>query len=361
LGPGTYVAPERRKDGSPAPMRSALILHDDAATLAVLRDLLHAAGYASVECTSVFQVLLAEEPRDPRLVLLGMTAVDHRDLEVVSALRKRWPKACILVLFPAALRERAAAALDLGADGYLPEPFYPREFHAIVRRLGAVPTPSSAQRPRSGGVEQLAAGISHSIRNPLQILELQIGAAEADGAIDAPAMREQLRRITGVLDGLLRYSGRRDAAHEAVDVARLVALVFGLEDPPAGAPPAVVMGAYELLRAGFESLRDRAMRVSAKDAQVTANVEVRVEDGKRFVEVRVTDGGPALDDDQRAMLFEPYPDAAAVQDGTGLELAALAGIVRDHGGNVGALAASGGGTTILVTLPAADAGTAAVA
>lgn len=335
--------------------RSALILHDDAATLAMLRELLHPAGYESVECTSVFQVLLAEEPRDPRLVVVGMTAVDQRDLEVVASLRKRWPRACILVLFPAALRERAAAALDLGADGYLPEPFYPREFHAIVRRLDAATVVAApAARPRAGGVEQLAAGISHSIRNPLQILELQIGAAEADGSIDAPGMREQLRRITGVLDGLLRYSGRRDTSHAPVDVARLVALVFGLDDPAAGAAPAVVLGAYELLRAGFESLRDRAIRVSPKDAQVRADVELRVEDGKRFVDVRVTDAGPALADEQHASLFDPYPDAAAVQDGTGLELAALAGIVRDHGGTVEALAASGRGTTILVTLPAAD-------
>ena len=335
-------------------MRSALILHDDAATLAMLRDLLHAAGYASVECTSVFQVLLAEEPRDPRLVVIGMTAVDQRDLEVVTSLRKRWPQSCILLLFPAALRERAAAALDLGADGYLPEPFYPREFQGIVRRLGAAPVPAAAARPRAGGVEQLAAGISHSIRNPLQILELQIGSAEADGAVDAPGMREQLRRITGVLDGLLRYSGRRDTAHQPVDVGRLVSLVFGLDEPPAGAPAAVALGAYELLRAGLESLRDRAMRVSPKDASIRADVELRVEDGRRFVDVRVTDAGPALTDDERASLFEPYPDAAAVQDGTGLELAALAGIVRDHGGTVEALAASGGGTTILVTLPAAD-------
>jgi K+-sensing histidine kinase KdpD len=167
-------------------------------------------------------------------------------------------------------------------------------------------------------------------------------------------MRDQLRRITGVLDGLLRYSGRRDAEHEPVDVSRLVALIFGLDEPPAGAAPAVVLGAYELLRAGLESLRDRAIRVSPKDAAVRAEVEIRVEDGKRFVDVRVTDAGPPLGDDERASLFEPYPDAAAVQDGTGLELAALAGIVRDHGGTVDAMAASGGGTTILVTLPAAD-------
>jgi signal transduction histidine kinase len=334
--------------------RSALLLHDDDATLALLRDLLHAAGYVSVECKSVFQVLLAEEPRDPRLVVIGMTAVDQRDQEVVSSLRKRWPRACILVLFPAALRERAAAALELGADGYLPEPFYPREFDAIVRRLGAAPAPAAAARPRPGGVEQLAAGVSHSIRNPLQILELQIGAAEADGKVDAPGMREQLHRITGVLDGLLRYSGRRDTAQQPVDVHQLVGLVFGHNGHGADEPAAVALGQYELLRAGLESLRDRAIRVSPNDASVRVDVELRVENGGRFVDVRVTDAGPELTDDQRAALFDPYPDAAAVQDGTGLELAALAGIVRDHGGTVEAQAASGGGTTILVTLPAAD-------
>ena len=115
--------------------------------------------------------------------------------------------------------------------------------------------------------------------------------------------------------------------------------------------PAEVLAAPGLLRAGLEHLRERAERVTPAGGRVEVRTQSRTEGGRRVVEVAVTDGGPRLADDRLARLFDPYPDAESVQDGTGLELAALAGIVRDHGGSISASAA-GIGTTILVRLPA---------
>src|SRR5205814_808134 len=80
------------------------------------------------------------------LAVLGAAAVDDREIDVVSALRARWPQAFVLVLFPAALRERAARALELGADASLPEPFYPGELASIARRVAALAQGGTAQR-----------------------------------------------------------------------------------------------------------------------------------------------------------------------------------------------------------------------
>ena len=342
---------------------SALILHDDEPTLALVRGILSSAGLDAVGATSIYKVILSDDPTPPHLVVLGLTAVDERDMEIVSVLRARWPRASLVVLYPAALRERAARALFLGADTCLPEPFYPGELTAIARRAAVVharsvaDTPAPAERESTGSVEHLAGGLAHSIRNPLQILELHLGSAESDGVLDVPALRVEVLRIAGVIDELMRFAGSRGVALRALDVRQLVAQVFQPADQPGAAivvqqgdDPAIVLASEVLLRAGIETLRNRAVRVTPARGTITVRTRL-VTEGARGVEIAVTDGGPAVSDERCAHLFEPYPDAASVQDGTGLELAGVAGVVRDHGGSIVARPQDGGGTSIIIRLP----------
>ncbi len=371
--PGTDVADLSRRSLVPIMSSAALILHDDEQTSSLVRALLASAGYETASSPSAYRLLAAEIVAPPRLVLLGMSAVEDRDVELVSLLRRRWPDAWILALHPASLRERAAHALALGADACLQEPFYAGEILAIARRAaarGVAVAPAAPQTaPRAdaatGAVEQLAAGVAHMVRNPLQILELQIASAEADGALDVPGMREQVRRIEGVVEELARCAGRRELPLEPVDVVELADRVFPHErKKEKGARPLVVrhadpkaeaLASPDLLRAALDTLRRRAERVTPGDSPIEVRTQIRTEGRRRTFEISVTDGGPALSDERRARLFEPFPDAEAVQDGTGLELAAAAGIVRDHGGSATAHAAAGGGTTIVVRLPLRDA------
>jgi signal transduction histidine kinase len=355
----------------------ALILHDDERTLSLVRGLLESAGYETASAASAYRLLSLETAEPPRLVLLGMTALDDRDVELVSILRRRWPDAWILAMFPAALRERAAHALAFGADASLPEPFYAGELLAIARRVmarTAAPGPPAAETgaappaapPAPGAVENLAGGVAHMIRNPLQIIALQLETGEADGAVDVPGLREQIGRIEGVVEELARYAGGRSVAREPVDVGELVAHAFAARSKKKTAGPTITvkaadekaetLGSAELLRGVFETLRRRADAVTPGDGKIDVRVQVRVDAGRRIVEVSVTDGGPRLADARRARLFDPFPDAETLRDGTGLELAALAGVVRDHGGAATASAAGPVGTTIVVRLPARETG-----
>jgi len=374
--PGMAIAPSgRRESASQTMTSSALILHDDESTLTLVRGLLESAGYESGAATSSYRLLGLEVAAPARLIVLGMTALEDRDVELVPLLRRRWPDAWILALFPAALRERAAHALALGADACLPEPFYPGEILAIARRAAAraapgdhaspQPAPEPAAAP-GGGVEQITAGVAHMIRNPLQIIELLIETAESDGKkLDVVAMREQVERIEGVVEDLARCAGRRDAPFEPVDVGQLLERVFAKPKKKGVGPAFVVrtaedkvevLGAPELLRAALETLRQRAERTTPTDGRVDVRMQVRADGGRRVVEISVTDGGPRLADARRARLFEPFPDVETLQEGTGLELAALAGIVRAHGGSTSASSAGALGTTIVVRLPVRDDG-----
>jgi len=112
-----------------------------------------------------------------------------------------------------------------------------------------------------------------------------------------------------------------------------------------------VVGSTELLREVFETLRRRAERVTPADGRIDVRIRVRTDGARRVAEVAVADGGPRLSDARRARLFEPFSDAAALQEGTGLELAAAAGVVKSHGGAISADATGEAGTTIVVRLP----------
>lgn len=360
------------------------MLHDDPPTTAMVRSLLAAEGYDVAAVESPLRALADPAPRPPALVLLGLTALDERDLELVAVLRRRFPSARILVLFPALLRERAARCLALGADGYLPEPFYPAELAAIAHRLLDTPTaPAEPAAPRPGtaapaaappsrradeALGRLAAGVAHTIRNPLQILELQVGTFETEGKLDADAVREQIRRVALVAESLVRFSGRRRLSTRVVDVNALVQRVFESsgKDPAPGRRLTVtrdrleVLGAPDLLRAAMDALRDRADRVTPADGRIDVATRTVEEEGAAFAEIVVTDGGPAPSRREVETLFDPFPEGDQVLEGSGLEMAAAAGIVRNHGGSVTARPAGAAGTTIVVRLPlrgrTADAG-----
>ncbi|MCG3135562.1 MAG: hypothetical protein HMLKMBBP_03280 [Planctomycetes bacterium] len=379
-----------------APRDLAFVLHDDGATVAFVRGVLAAQGIDAASAETAFAAMGGAPGAEPALALVGMTAVDDRDLEVVAFLRRRWPRTTIVALFPASLRERAAKALALGADASLPEPFYASEIASLaaaaVRRTRTAPSesqavashaaapttapPGAAAAPTTAGasddsLSKLAAGVAHTIRNPLQILELQLSSIEADGKVagaDVDGMRDQLKRIAGVVESLTRFSARRKLDTRLVDVNALVQRVFGA--PPKSGPPArlqlapeklEVLGAPDLLRAGFESLRARAERVAQRDGEIRVRTSLAARaDGVREVVVAVTDSGPALSAKQAASFFDPFPDADHVTDGSGLEMAALLGIVRHHGG-AASVAHGGttsgadgprGGATVTVRLPA---------
>ncbi len=229
-------------------------------------------------------------------------------------------------------------------------------------------------------VGQLAGGIAHDFNNIIQAIEGYLEFALEDLAPDSPT-RQDLQQAykaaerAAVLTGkILAFSSRQSVRSEALDLRLVTANIrpmllsmvgegmdLVIEEPD---EPTVVKadpGQIEQILMNLCLNAREAMSgsgrliISIRQARFTADggCPAWARPGS-WVRLAVQDFGPGIPPEIRDKVFEPFFTTREAGKGTGLGLATVYGIAKQHGGFVHLDSTVGEGTTIAVYLPPSD-------
>jgi PAS domain S-box-containing protein len=233
------------------------------------------------------------------------------------------------------------------------------------------------QSQKMEAIGQLAGGIAHDFNNILTVIHGHASLLTAS-SLDEMAMRsaqqisQAAERAAGLTRQLLTFSRRQLIRPRRLDMNQVVGnlsdmlgrmlgedvtLRLNYHDTPAVVEADAGMMEQVLLNLAVNArdamprggqLDVRVALVEVDEARVLQHPEARV---GRFVCVSMSDNGCGIPPENLPRIFEPFFTTKAVGKGTGLGLATVYGIVKQHQGWLEVESTVGVGSTFRIALP----------
>jgi signal transduction histidine kinase len=233
---------------------------------------------------------------------------------------------------------------------------------------------------RMEALGRMASGVAHDFNNVLTVVgghAEMIRSHHPPGSSErgsADAINDAVERGTGLTKQLLAFARRQELAPTEMDADRAIGELRALLGSLAGRETRLVLG---LAAQGRRIVADPAqfsqvvmnLVVNARDAMpgggsltITTDwiaagtpgacaCEGALEDGHLLLSV--TDSGHGIDAETLPRIFEPFFTTKGPEEGTGLGLATVHGVVRQSGGHIAVESRPGEGTTFRICWPAA--------
>ena len=226
---------------------------------------------------------------------------------------------------------------------------------------------------RLSALGQLAAGVAHEIRNPLNAVSMASQRLKRDFVPEdqsktrefetlAGVIRDEIRRLNGIIEEFLTFSKSRrlefrdypvtDVLQKIVNLIREEAAARHIEIRThwSGDGMVIPMDMDKLQQALLNIVKNAMESIDgagAIDVAAAANAKNRVG-------VRISDTGCGMTADEVERIFSP--EYTTKEKGLGLGLSLAHEIVRGHGGEINVFSELGRGTTFEIVLPTEKAG-----
>ncbi len=256
----------------------------------------------------------------------------------------------------------------------------PREMTALSQRVHSLmenvdQTQSELQQSRAhllqaeklAMVGKLAAGVAHTIRNPLTSVNMRLFSLERSLELsqtqqeDFEVISEEVRHIDTIVQNFLEFARPPKLKIQSISPSEVVDMALQLLRHRLESYGVQVELDREhrlpMIEADPEQLKEVLINLLVNGCEAMGEgglIVIREEEGVveplgRVVVIRVKDNGPGIPKSVRDQVFQPF--FSTKEEGTGLGLSIAYRIVEEHGGWLSLKSKEGEGTTFTITLP----------
>jgi signal transduction histidine kinase len=221
---------------------------------------------------------------------------------------------------------------------------------------------------RLSALGQLAAGVAHEIRNPLNAISMATQRLKRDfipmdssKAEDfqnlSGVIRDEIKRLNGIIEEFLTFSKSRRLELSNFSVTEVLQKIVSLIREEASTrgitietkwreTPALISMDINKLQQAFLNIIKNAMESITAEGKIFITVD---KEGKNYIVVSISDTGCGMTTEEIERIFNP--EYTTKEKGLGLGIPLACEIIRGHGGDIRVISRKDKGTTFEVVLP----------
>ena len=223
------------------------------------------------------------------------------------------------------------------------------------------------QAEKMAMVGKLAAGMAHSIRNPLTSVKMRIFSLSRSLNLteyqkeDFDVISEEIRHTDTIVQNFLEFARPPRLKTQQISPSLVVDMAIQLLEHRLKSydvnveiirkrPLPEIQVDPEQLKEVFVNIMENACEAMGSGGTITIIEEEAFEEpSKKTAIIRLSDYGPGISESVIEKIFQPF--FTTKDEGTGLGLSIALRIIEEHGGRLDVKSREGEGTTFIITLP----------